>query len=106
MHVPVSPRCAPLWALIGHGALGSLFLLAGNVTQAARSLEAPAAALRALPRARTFHVMLLRKDERPAPEEIQENLALLDDSSLFLVPLESGRDPRALLRALFARILP
>ncbi len=106
VHVPVSPRCAPLWPLVGHGALGSLFLLAGNVRQAAVSLDGPASALRTLPRARSFHVMLLRKDERSAPEEIQENLSLLDDSSLFLVPLESGRDPRALLRALFARILP
>jgi len=106
VHVPVSPRCAPLWPLAGHGALGSLFLLSGNVSEAARHLEAPSAALRALPRARSFHVMLLRKDERSAPEEIQENLSLLDESSLFLVPLESGRDPRALLRALFSRILP
>ena len=59
-----------------------------------------------VPRARTFHVVLLRKGERISPDELRENLSLIDEASLFLLPLESGKEPAALLRGLFSRILP
>jgi hypothetical protein len=50
--------------------------------------------------------MLVRKGERALPEELRENLSLFDEASLFLVPLESAKEPRLLLRSLLARILP
>ena len=59
-----------------------------------------------LPRARTFHVAMLRKGERISPEELRENLALIDEASLFLLPVESDKPPVALLRGLFSRIVP
>ena len=59
-----------------------------------------------MPRPRTFHVMLLRKGERIAPDELRQNLALIDEASLFLLPLESSKPPAALLRGLFARVVP
>ena len=62
--------------------------------------------LGALPRARTFHVILLRKGERISPDELRENLTLIDEASLFLLPLESRKPPVALLRGLFSRIVP
>ena len=59
-----------------------------------------------IPRARTFHVVLLRKGERISPDELRENLSLIDEASLFLLPIESGKEPASLLRGLFSRIVP
>jgi CheY-like chemotaxis protein len=106
VHVPAGAGLAPLWRLAGQRALGSVLLLEAPVAEAAARIQRAADALRSLPRARTFYVMLLRKGERALPEELRENLSLLDDASLFLVPLESAKEPRALLRSLLARILP
>ena len=106
LHLPADPQCAPLWPLAGYGALGTLFLISGAVAEAATRLQAIADSLRDLPRARIFHVVLLHKDQRISPEELRENLALIDEASLFLLPLESGKDPAALLRSLFARLVP
>ncbi len=106
IHVPAEARFAPLWRLAGQRALGSLVLLDAPVAAAAQRLAPALAALRSMPRARTFHVMLLRKGERALPEELQENLSLLDEGSLFLVPLESAKEPRSLLRSLLVRVLP
>ncbi len=106
IHVPAAPELAPLWRLAGQRALGSVLLLEAPVADAAARIQRAADALRSLPRARTFYVMLLRKGERALPEELRENLSLLDEASLFLVPLESAKEPRLLLRSLLARILP
>jgi len=106
VHVPADPLYAPLWPLAAHGALGSVALLEGPVATSTRALQPVLDVLRARPRPRIFHVMLLRKDERALPEELRENLALLDEASLFLVPLESEKDPTEILRTLLARLLP
>ena len=56
--------------------------------------------------ARLFHVILVPKGERMAPEELQASMSLLDESSVFLVPLEEDREPASLLRTMLARVLP
>jgi hypothetical protein len=104
--VPIEAEYAPLWPLAGQGALASLFLLEGSVADACSAVTGALNALRALPRARVFHAILLRKAERTLPEELRENLALIDEASLFLVPLESGRPSADILRPLLTRILP
>lgn len=107
VHLPAHEAAAALWPVVGHGALGTLVLLSAPVAESSAVLRGACTALRALPRARTFHVMLLRKDdERPLPEEVRENLELFDEASLFLLPIEAGGDSLALLRRVFARILP
>jgi CheY-like chemotaxis protein len=106
VHVPIEAEYAPLWPLAGQGALASLFLLEGSVADACSAVTGALNALRALPRARVFHAILLRKAERTLPEELRENLALIDEASLFLVPLESGRPSADILRPLLTRILP
>jgi hypothetical protein len=50
--------------------------------------------------------MLLRKGERALPDELRDNLSLIDEASLFLVPLESGKEPSEILRSLLARVMP
>jgi CheY-like chemotaxis protein len=106
LHVPVAARFAPLWPLAGHGALGALFLLAGPASRAIEAVRATLATLRRLPRARTFSLLLLEKGERVVPEEVRENLSLLDDGSLFLIPLENAEKSGLLLREMLQRVLP
>jgi len=106
LHVPVDERFAPLWRLAGHGALGTLFLLGGRVGEDALRVQAVSETLHELPQARIFHVVLLGKGERISPDELRENLSLIDEASLFLLPLESPKEPVALLRSLFARVVP
>lgn len=104
VHVPAAPAYAPIWPTAAHGALGTLLVLGSP--DAEREVERVREVLRRTPRARIFHVLLLRKGERLAPEELQRKLSLLDEASLFLVPLESGKDPAALLRTMLARVMP
>ena len=106
VHVPVGQSFSPVWPLAAHGALGTLFLLTGSLTDAAERVTPFAEAVQKRPRARTFHVALLGKDERIAPDELRENLSLLDEASLFLLPIESSKSPSALVRSLFARVMP
>jgi signal recognition particle receptor subunit beta len=106
VHTPIGERFAPLWQLAGHGALGALFLLTGPASQAVERVRPMLATLRRLPRARIFSVLLLEKGERVAPEEVRENLALLDQGSLFLIPLESFEKSGVLLREMLQRVLP
>jgi len=106
IHVPADPGFAPLWPVLAHGSLGSLFLLTGSVSDSQVRLQEAVSELGKLPRARLFHLLLLHKGERVVREDLQEQLSLLDQASLFLVPLESGRDPAGLLRTMLARVLP
>jgi len=105
LQIPVEERFAPLWPLAGYGALGALVLLGSSIREASARVNALAGRLGHLPRTRTFYVVLLRKGERISPDEVRENLALIDEASLFLLPMESGRHPAVLLRSLFARVL-
>lgn len=106
VHVPAAASFAPLWPLAAHGALGTLFLLTGSLSEAAERVASMLEVVQRRPRARTFHVALLAKDERIAPDELRENLSLLDEASLFLLPMESGKSPTSLVRSLFARVMP
>ena len=106
VHTPIAERFAPLWPVVGHGALGALFLLAGPASRAVESVRGALAALRRMPRARIFSLLLLEKGERVVPEEVRENLALLDQGSLFLIPLESYEKSGMLLREMLQRVLP
>ncbi len=106
IHVPLGERAAPLWPLAASGALGTLFLLSGSISEVAERLKPMSDVLRRLPKSRIFHVILLRKGERISPEELKRNLSLIDEASLFLLPLDSAKAPSALLRSLFFRVVP
>ena len=106
LHVPVDERFSPLWSVAAHGALGALFVLPSPVRDSAPAIQRASEVFRSLPRARTFHVVLLRKGERTSPDELREHLSLLDEASLFLVPVESPKSAVALLTDMFGRVLP
>jgi CheY-like chemotaxis protein len=106
IHVPADRRYAPVWPVVAHGALASLLLVRGAERGAEDRIAPVADALRRLPRARLFHLLLLHKGERLVPEEVQEKMARLGDGSLFLVPLEGGKEGAAVLRTLLGRVMP
>jgi CheY-like chemotaxis protein len=106
IHVPADRRFAPIWPVAANGALASLLLVRGADGAAEERIAPLGDALRRLPRARLFHLLLLHKGERLVPEEVQEKMARLGDGSLFLVPLEGGKDGAALLRTLLGRVIP
>jgi len=106
VHVPAAERFAPLWPVAGHGSLATLLLLSGAVGPAVASVRSVAQALGALPHARIFHLLLLEKGDRVSPEDLRQNLSIVDDGSLFLIPLESPEKAGVLLREMFGRILP
>ncbi len=106
VHLPGSAELAPFWPTAGYGALAILLLLGGPVGPAVERLAPVADALRALPRARLVHLLLMGPGERIAPDAIRDNLALLEDGSLFLIPLEQTPKATALLREVFVRVLP
>jgi CheY-like chemotaxis protein len=106
VHVPASPLYAPLWPTAAHGALGLVLLHVLPLATSEVRLRALAAAFQRMPDHRTFHVLLLRKGERVAPEEIQEKLTVLSNASLFLLHLDGERDPAPLLRTMLGRVMP
>jgi CheY-like chemotaxis protein len=106
IQIPIGERYAPLWPTAAHGAVGVLLLLAGPLSVAMQSIGKIADTMRTLPRSRVFHLLLLEKGQGLAPEALRENISLLDDTSLFLVPLENESKAGILLREMFGRILP
>lgn len=106
IHLPAESVFAPLWSFAAHRALGTIFLLDARMDSSASELAEVAAAIGRQPGARLFHVVLLGEGERVSPEELRRNLSLLDSASLFLLPIDPGKDPGSLLRSLFARIVP
>jgi len=106
VHVPVTDSYAPLWPLAGHGAIGTMLLMEGPVAEGVESLRPISDALRALPRSRLLHLLLLRPGEAGLADEMRRNVEVMEESTLFLLPLEGRRDPLDLLRSAFARLLP
>jgi CheY-like chemotaxis protein len=106
IQVPASPLYAPLWPAAAHGALGLLLIHVSPVSESEARLRALAEAFQRMPDHRTFHVLLLRKGERIAPEEIQEKLTVLANASLFLLHLDGERDSAPLLRTMLGRVMP
>jgi len=106
IHLPDDVANEPLWTFAGYRALGTIFLLDARVSASAADLAPIGAALGMTPGVRTFHVVMLAAGERLSPDELRDNLSLIDDASLFLLPMEPDKDPGSLLRSLFARIVP
>jgi CheY-like chemotaxis protein len=106
VHVPADARYAPLWPLAGHGALGTFLLLGGAVADAADALKPLAETLGALPRARLLHLLVRRPGEPDLADELRRNVALVEESMLYLLPLEGRKEPLERLRGAFSRIVP
>ncbi len=106
IHLPAADSFRATWPVACHGALGTLVLVSMPVGDTEAALRPLLEQLSRQPDSRIFYVILLRKGERVQPEHLQEKLSLLSSSSLFLLQVESGRDPVSLLKTMLARVLP
>lgn len=106
LHAPIREPFAPAWRTLAYGALGVLLVHTHPVAEAEARLRPLVQCLSQEAGARLFRVLLLRKGERVPADEVQARLALLDRSSLFLLPLEAGKDRFSLLATMLARVLP
>jgi hypothetical protein len=55
---------------------------------------------------RIYHLLLLEKGERVSPDDLRQNLSIVDEGSLFLISVENAEKSGVLLREMFGRILP
>ena len=106
VHLPNAGSFAALWPFAGHQALGTIFLFDARPGASAAGFAEISKELSTLPNQRTFHVVMRGEGEGHSPDELRENMSLIDDASLFLLPTESEKDPGSLLRSFFARIVP
>jgi hypothetical protein len=106
LQIPRDDSYRALWPMASHGALATLVLLTAPVSESSKQVSDISEVLKETPLSKVLHVVLLGRKERIAPDELRENLELIDESSLFLIPLESGKEPTSLLRSLFARVVP
>jgi CheY-like chemotaxis protein len=106
IHLPIDGDYQPLWSFATHRALGTIFLLDSRVGPCTERLAPIGDVVAAQPGARSFHVVILGSGERFSPDELRDNLSLIDEASLFLLPIEEDKDPGSLLRSLFGRIVP
>ena len=106
LHVPADPAFSACWPAVAQDSLGALVVLQHPAAESEAALRPLLVALRDHGADRIFHVLLLPKGERLAAEELQPSLTLLDEASLFLVPMEGQRDPIGLMRAALDRVLP
>ncbi|MCP3983005.1 MAG: DUF4388 domain-containing protein [bacterium] len=107
LHVPTAKRFEACWPVLAQGSLGTILLMDSPQREGEERLRPLVERIRTQRAdARIFHVFMLPKGEKLAAAELQPSLGLLDQASVFLLPLEGDRDPVTLLRAVFARILP
>ena len=76
------------------------------MAEAAETLRPLAETLGAMPRSRMLHLLLRRPGEPDLADELRRNVALVEESMLFLLPLEGRKEPLERLRGAFSRIIP
>jgi hypothetical protein len=104
VHLPAGPEHAPLWPLVGRGALANVVLLGAGSPEAVAALESPSRRLRELPRARVLHVLLAPGEGDPgAHPRARERLGLGGEDAIVEIPREGAGEA---LRALFHRMIP
>jgi CheY-like chemotaxis protein len=106
LQLPCSDAYRPLWPMAADRALGTLFLHGPEVSEAALHEGDIFEVLEAGTRTDVLHVVLYARKDRVSPDDLQQNLALLGDASLCMIPLDSGSEPISLLYNMFARVVP
>jgi hypothetical protein len=106
IHLPAAQRSEAVAGLAAHRALGTLVLLDARVGESSARVATISQSLSARSGSRNFNVVMLGEGERMAPEELRENLSLMDQASLFLLHADGKQDSASVVRSLFARIVP
>jgi CheY-like chemotaxis protein len=103
---PVARRFEPLWPLAAHGAVATLFVHSGSPARTVETLRPAFNSVCALPRARSFHLLLQEKARQESVSALCERLALFDDRSVFALSPEKGTEAASRLREILAQLLP
>ena len=106
VHVPASEHFRSVWPMAGHGALATLLLLSAPVSESIKQVRQISQILAEQGSSRIYHLLLLEKGERVSPDDLRHNLSIVDEGSLFLIPIEDAEKAGVLLREMFGRILP
>jgi hypothetical protein len=103
---PVAQHFAPVWPLAAHGAMATLFVHSGSPAQSVEALRPAFNAVCALPRVRSFHLLLQEKACEESVLALCERLSLFDDRSVFALSPERGTEAASRLREILAQLLP
>lgn len=106
LHLPTHASCEPLWTLAAHAALGILFLVGGDPTEAARSLQPLRRRIDEEGRLRTFHAVLAGEGDELPTRVLLTELAPASEGTLFQLPLSESLDARPVLAQLLSRLVP
>ena len=106
IEAPVAQEFAPVWPLAAHGAIATLFVHSGPPAQSVDALRPAFNAVCALPRTRSFHLLLQEKAREESVLALCERLSLFDDRSVFALAPERGGEAASRLREILTQLLP
>jgi hypothetical protein len=104
--VPVAQDFAPVWPLAAHGAIATLFVHSGSPAQSIDALRPAFNAVCALPRVRSFHLLLQEKACEESVLALCERLSLFDYRSVLALWPERCTEAASRLREILAQLLP
>lgn len=106
IHVPTTRSCASAWPVIGHGGLALVTLLGARPSKSAREIRLVRELMGSLPESRCFFVALTDAKPEDVRQDLQAELALADEGSIFVLPIKQEEECQRQLRSLLGRILP
>jgi CheY-like chemotaxis protein len=104
--VPTAPHYEPLWDVAAHGMLGALVLPRGPFGPALEETELAFARLRDARPQSVVHLIQADDPSGALTSDARNQLAHLEGGSVFVLPAEGNGDRLAVLRNVFARIVP
>ncbi len=104
--VPAADHYAPLWDVAAHGMLGAILLPQGASAQALAETEAAFHCIEERRPEAVVQLILCGNPEGTLSPEARSQLERFRDGSVFVLPSPGGPQRPAVLRSLFARLVP
>ena len=107
--VPASAEYAPLWDVAAHGALGAVMLPTGAYGPGLEETERAFQRLQELETRAIVHVIVTddeTQSDDPDADDTRNRLDELAGGGVFVLPADPGEEQIAVLRNLFARLVP
>ena len=102
--VPAGPEYAPLWDVAAHGMLGAIMLPSGAYGPELEETEAAFQRLQEFEAGAIVHAIVADDDARS--DDTRSPLSELAGGGVFVLPADPGEEQLAVLRNLFARLVP
>ncbi len=104
--IPLAERSSALWPLVMHGALAVMVVHGAAIEESIARVRPILETLAHGAEPRVLPVVLLRKNESPGFDDLEEEGGGFDRAAPCLVPIEDPTRPRERLRALVTRMVP